>query len=165
MFIRILFASLAGLAFTPLLKADRETVPLLSDWKFVKQDAGVQAPVDQWEAVTVPHTWNALDGQLGKIRNPTDPNGYYRGACWYERALKVPTDWQGKRVFIRFEAAALVARVYLNGELLGEHRGGFTAFCYELTSHLKYGATNELRVQVDNSHQEDIPPLSGDFNV
>jgi len=68
-------------------------------------------------------------------------------------------------VFIRFEAASLVSKTYINGQLLGEHRGGFTAFCYELTPYLHFGASNELRVQVDNSPQGDIPPLSGDFNV
>jgi beta-galactosidase len=58
-----------------------------------------------------------------------------------------------------------VARTYINKTLLGEHRGGFTAFCYELTDYLHYGEPNELRVLVDNTHREDLPPLSGDFNL
>jgi beta-galactosidase len=77
----------------------------------------------------------------------------------------VPAAWRGKRVFIRFEAASIVAQVYLNGESIGEHRGAFTAFCFELTPHLKFGRPNELRVRVDNSNQPDVPPLSGDFNM
>ena len=63
----------------------------------------------------------------------------YEGACWYERTLDIPADWEGKkRVFIRFEAASSVAKTYINKTLLGEHRGAFTAFCYELTDYLKY---------------------------
>jgi beta-galactosidase len=97
--------------------------------------------------------------------NPTILGGDFRGAGWYARTLDVPAAWQGKRAFIRFEAASIVADVYLNGESIGEHRGAFTAFCFELTSHLKFGQANELRVRVDNSNQPDVPPLSGDFNM
>jgi len=147
------------------LRAQRQTTDLDSGWKFIKQDVDLSAATGDWENVTVPHTWNAQDAQLGKVGNPTLKDGYYRGACWYALSLDAPVEWKNKRVFIRFEAAALVSKTYLNGELLGEHRGGFTAFCYELTPHLHFGAANDLRVQVDNSHQEDVPPLSGDFNV
>jgi beta-galactosidase len=147
------------------LYAQRQTTDLASGWKFIKQDVDLGAATGDWENVTVPHTWNARDAQLGKAGNPTLKDGYYRGACWYALSLDAPVEWKNKRVFIRFEAAALVSKTYLNGELLGEHRGGFTAFCYELTPHLHFGAANDLRVQVDNSHQEDVPPLSGDFNI
>ncbi len=157
--------SILLLCLAPHLHADRMISPLLDDWRFTQKNAELTAATGDWERVTLPHTWNAVDGQLGKVRNPGEPEGYYRGACWYERSLKIPSSWQGRRVFIRFEAASLVAKTYLNGELLGEHRGGFTAFCYELTPLLRFGGTNDLRVQVDNSHQEDVPPLSGDFNV
>ena len=159
-----LFAAFIFLVATTL-HAERQTIPLDSDWKFIKQNVDLTAATGNWENVNVPHTWNAQDGQLGKVGNPKLKDGYYRGACWYSRSLDVPEAWKGKRVFIRFEAAALVSKTYLNGELLGEHRGGFTAFCYELTPRLHFGAANDLRVQVDNSHQEDVPPLSGDFNV
>ena len=145
--------------------AERTCIDLAKDWKFIKQDVDSAAPTGNWDAVTVPHTWNNLDAQMGVRGNPTVAGGYFRGACWYERSLDVPAAWQGKRVFIRFEAASIVAHVYLNGESVGEHRGAFTAFCFELTSHLKFGQANELRVRVDNSNQPDVPPLSGDFNM
>jgi beta-galactosidase len=145
---------------------------LPGEWKFVKSDAGIGAATNSWIGVTIPHTWNtkaadeALPNEAGYDKNdPRFKDGYYRGACWYARSLDIPTEWKNRRVFIRFEAASLVAKTWINGQLLGEHRGGFTAFCYELTPYLHFGGHNELRVQVDNSHQEDIPPLSGDFNV
>ena len=144
----------------------REDEVLADGWKFIKADAGLTPPDDQWQAVRIPHTWNTRSADEGDHHgDPHFKYGYYRGACWYARALDIPADWRGKRVFIRFEAASLVAKIWFNGELLGEHRGGFTAFCYELTPYLRYGAANELRVQVDNSYQDDVPPISGDFNV
>ncbi|MGA3171396.1 MAG: glycoside hydrolase family 2 TIM barrel-domain containing protein [Chthoniobacteraceae bacterium] len=148
------------------LAATRQDVTLADGWKFIREDAGLDAGTNGWQNVTIPHTWNTIGADAGKHHSDAHfKSGYYRGACWYARVLDIPADWRGKRVFIRFEAAALVAKTYLNGQLLGEHRGGFTAFCYELTPLLHFGAANELRVQVDNSHQEDVPPLSGDFNV
>ena len=162
--IPLLFAISTVLACGSLY-AQRQDTELSGGWKFIQQDAGPTASTEAWTDVTVPHTWNALDAQKGVAGNPGVKGGYYRGACWYARTLDIPTDWQGRRVFIRFEAASIVAKTYLNGELLGEHRGAFTAFCYELTPHLRFGSRNELRVQVDNSPQADVPPISGDFNM
>ena len=135
-------------------------------WKFLKHDAPLDSVVsDEWQAVSVPHCWNSLDGQNGKAADPGEKSGYYRGPAWYVRPLDVPADWKNKRVFIRFGAAFLVADVYLNGEHLGQHRGGFAAFCYELTGKLKFGAPNELRVRVDNAKNEEVAPLSADFTM
>lgn len=176
------------------LHAEREVQPLTQDWKFIRQDVDLYADTKKWETVTTPHTWNAMDGQAGpaeisskqetpeqaaaatqvwmaeieasKAKDSHTKKGLYEGACWYARKLEIPEDWEGKRrVFIRFQAACLVARVYLNDAFIGEHRGGFTAFCFELTDYLKFGNKNELRVQVDNSRREDVPPLFGDFNL
>ncbi len=66
---------------------------------------------------------------------------------------------------MRFEAASLVADVYLNRKLLGEHRGGFGAFCYEITKQLSETGTNLLAIRVDNSKAADIAPLDGDFSI
>ena len=146
-------------------RAERVTTDLATDWKFILADAAPAAPTGGWAVVTVPHTWNAADASANVAGNPRLRGGYYRGVGWYARSLAVPADWRGRRVFIRFEAASIVAQVYLNGTPLGNHRGGFTAFCLELTPQLHWGQTNELRVRVDNSPQADVPPLSGDFNM
>jgi beta-galactosidase len=161
----LLVAAILCPGYAGMSKPARATADLANDWKFIKQDVDATAPATSWDAVTIPHTWNNLDAQKGVRGNPRIPGGYFRGACWYERSLDVPAAWKGSRVFIRFEAASIVAQVYLNGESIGEHRGAFTAFCFELTPHLKFGQTNELRVRVDNSNQPDVPPLSGDFNM
>lgn len=161
LFLALLLLGLSAL----LLHAQRQAQDLNADWKFLKQDAAPDASTAGWESVHVPHTWNALDGQDGKKAEPQYKDGYYRGPGWYEKTFDAPPDWLGRRVFIRFEAAALVADVYLNGAPLGQHRGGFAAFTFELTPQLKVGASNELRVKVDNSHFPDVPPISGDFTV
>ena len=164
--ILVLGALLFSCSNAPGLAATRQDQILDDGWKFIRTDAGLDAATAGWQSVTIPHTWNTKRADEGNHNgDPHFKSGYYRGACWYAKSLDIPAYWEGKRVFIRFEAASLVAKTYLNGQLLGEHRGGFTAFCYELTPYLHFGATNELRVQVDNSYQADVPPLSGDFNV
>jgi beta-galactosidase len=172
--------------------AGRQILPLATDWRFLRQEADIAASSADWAPITVPHTWNAQDGQAGpaiisdkresaeeakraflertegkpKQLDPHLKSGYYRGIGWYERTLDIPAEWKGtKRVFLRVGAASTVARTFVNKKLLGEHRGGFTAFAYELTDVLTFGAANELRLQVDNSHREDLPPLKGDFNL
>lgn len=106
-----------------------------------------------WDMVTLPHTWNAEDGQDGG-----EP--YYRGECFY--SISVPAPTPGKRQFIQFEGANHVARVWLNGTYLGEHRGGFSTFRFELTEHLdKEGG--ELLVAVNNGPETHVYPQQADF--
>ena len=121
-------------------------------------EAPAPSVTDQWQSVSVPHTWNAVDGQDGKP-------GYRRGPGWYEHPLTAPAAWRGKRVFLRFEGASLVADVYVNGQHLGRHRGGFGAFCYEITPALRFDGQDDLKVRVSNARALDVPPLSGDFTV
>ena len=190
----LLLASAAAINLSQIgtALANRDVIPLKSDWLFLKGDADIAVSSATWEKITIPHTWNALDGEEGptavtdkietaatavaatdarkaakkETQDPHLKKGYYRGACWYERSLDIPAEWKGKRrVFIRFEAASTVAKTYINKVALGEHRGAFTAFCYEITDYLNYGGANQLRVQVDNTHREDLPPLAGDFNL
>jgi beta-galactosidase len=152
-------------------KAQRQVTDVTSGWKFILQDVAPDADVSSWQSISVPHTWNNLDGQdgptPGATPRPSERGGadYYRGVGWYDCPLDIPAAWQGRRVFIRFEAASEVATVYLNGQQTGEHRGSFTAFCIELTPYLKYGQANDLRVRVDNSVTRAIAPLGGDFNL
>jgi beta-galactosidase len=145
----------------------RETTLLDSGWRFVQGDPAslsgqAMSPADpnwidsSWQAVSIPHNWGWENAQQGK--------DYYRGPGWYRRELDIAPE-AGKRYFMRFEAASLVADVYLNGKLLGEHRGGFGAFCFEITTNLAANGTNLLAVRVDNTKFPDIAPLSGDFSV
>jgi beta-galactosidase len=153
--------------------AGREQISLVSDWKFLQRDIAPDEnraewknlAVPPWENVSIPHTWNSIDGANGREADPSLPEGYYRGPAWYERALPVPTDWRGRRVFIRFEGVSLVADVFINRIVIGQHRGAFGAFCFEVTPYLKFDGSDSLRVRVDNARALDVAPLSGDFTV
>jgi beta-galactosidase len=129
-------------------------------WKFIRSDAtGAQAENfddSSWQPVDLPYTWNT----------DKTPNGvtYYRGPAWYRSHLTVGPELTGKSLFLRFGAASLVARVYINGRLVGTHIGGFGAFCFDVTSSCRPG-DNVIAVRVDNSPKRNVSPLSGDFTL
>ena len=106
------------------------------------------------EAVALPHTWNAVDGQDGG-------NDYYRGTCWYTLALKKPTIPAGGKAVLQLDGAAMTAAVYLNGEKLAEHKGGYSTFRVDLTDHLQ--EENLLAISVDNSDNDTVYPQKADF--
>ena len=141
--------------------AQTRSVQLLGGgWRFTKGDpSGAQSPGfddSAWSGVSIPHTWNVDDGARG--------GDYYRGPGWYRLHLDVTPEMAGRSLFLRFGAAALVSKVYVNGEWVGDHAGGFSAFCFEVTKWLKPG-DNVVAVLVDNSIKKDVTPLSGDFTV
>jgi beta-galactosidase len=109
------------------------------------------------QPVTLPHTWNGDDALKGL--------DYVRGKGTYTRTIAPSPDWRGRRVFIRFEGANTVADITVNGKHVGQHRGGYTAFAFEITSFLAFDRANTIAVDVDNSPQADVPPLGGDFNI
>lgn len=138
---------------------------VVEDWRFLAGDSTGAARVEfddgDWERVRTPHTWNARDGQDGG-------NDYRRGPAWYRTRVEVPPGPAGRRVFIRFNAASLVADVHVNGQSIGQHRGGFAAFCFEITEQLPPAGERgsvAIAVRVDNSTQDDVAPLSGDFTI
>ena len=138
----------------------RSQTSLNEGWRYADgPQAGAEAPEFDdaaWTGIRLPHTWNA-DDAFDK-RKP-----YRRGEGWYRRALVVPAAQCGKRLFAYFEGANQVAEVFLNGRSLGTHVGGYTAFAFELTPHVRCDAANVLAVRVDNRHDLDIPPLDADF--
>jgi beta-galactosidase len=140
----------------------RLSLSLNADWRFIRQDvAGAeQVAFDDsaWQSVRLPHTWNNLDGQDGG-------NNYYRGPGWYRRTLTVTPDLAGKSLFLKFDAASLVADVYVNGQRAGGHKGAFAAFVCDITSLVHPGDGNVIAVRVDNARNVDVPPLEGDFTV
>ena len=77
----------------------------------------------------------------------------------------MPNDWANKRLFVKFYGVQSIADVFVNGHHAGEHRGGWTAFTFEITPYLKYGENNSLVVVVNNSYQNDILPTSSEINL
>ena len=124
-----------------------------SNWHFTKENPGIPTAV-MGEAITLPHTWNAVDGQDGG-------NDYYRGTCWYTLALAKPAIPAGGKAILQLDGAAMTAVVYLNGEKLAEHKGGYSTFRVDLTEHLK--EENLLAISVDNSDNDTVYPQKADF--
>jgi beta-galactosidase len=161
----LVFSGLFVAAQVSASAAPRTDVELNSEWKFQRGEsgavartvAGVSLDESVWQNVSLPHCWGWEDAQKGKQ--------YYRGPGWYSRQVNVKMPTTGHRYFLRFEGAGSVADVYLNGQLLGQHRGAFGAFCFEITKHLSSSGTNNLAVRVSNAAELDITPLSGDFPV
>ena len=146
----IVVAVLCCFSFCHLNAQLRQQYILEKDWEF-----RMASNPSTWEKVTVPHTWNAQDGVTP---------GYYRGVAEYRYRLDVSPAMLKKRIFLRFEAVSQVADVFLNGEHIGNHKGGFNAFCFELT-HLLRKESNLIEVKVSNSEENNIAPLAGDFTI
>lgn len=121
-----------------------------TDWKFCKGEMNENSV---YEEVTIPHTWNAIDGQDGG-------NDYYQGVAWYRKTFFVEKEW--KEVYVRFGAASKMAEVWCNGSYVGKHCGGFSAFTFFLTPFLKENE-NEIFVKVDNGKELPIYPQQADF--
>jgi beta-galactosidase len=148
--------------------AERLTLNFNPDWKFIKADpsgAAVPHPFDdgQWMIVSAPHTFNDTDTfDDWSLPGHRGEQNQWSGRTWYRKAFTLPAAFRGKKVFIEFEAVRHVAEVYLNGQLLGVSKSGFTPFGFDLTPHLRFdGATNVLAVMCDNRFMRDPLPSEG----
>ena len=146
------------LAF-PAYKANaqpRQKLSLNNNWDFYySYDVTTNAIKTN---VTLPHTWNANAPAEGGAN-------YRRESGTYQKKLIAKTSWKKKRLFLYFEGANSVADVFVNQHFVGEHSGGYTAFCMEITKYINYDKENLLTVQVSNAHRTDVLPLAGDFNI
>jgi beta-galactosidase len=105
--------------------------------------------------VSIPHTWNAIDGANGF--------DYYKGQCIYKKEFFVEKSNESNSLFLEFEGSNSVTDVYANGRHLGQHRGGYSTFRFDVTKVLKFGEMNDLEVRVDNTVFEDVYPQMADF--
>ncbi|MDE5895612.1 MAG: beta-galactosidase, partial [Muribaculum intestinale] len=78
---------------------------------------------------------------------------------------RIPPEWNGQRLFLRFEGANEVATVFVNSRFAGEHRGGYGAFVIDITDFINPADDNLITVKVTNALNLDIMPLVGDFNM
>ncbi|QPH40933.1 glycoside hydrolase family 2 protein [Pedobacter endophyticus] len=153
LFIFIMAISIKAVA-TPI-NPGRQSFPLNSKWQFYfayNFEQNIQK-----ENVDVPHTWNAAEVLKGVA-------DYNRTAAVYENTIDVKPEWKNKRLFLYFEGVNSVANILLNHKFLGDHIGGYTGFCLEITDDVKPGE-NSITVQVSNAYRLDVIPLHGDFNV
>ena len=119
-------------------------------WRFRR----LRAEPEAWTEVTLPHTWNAVDGQDGG-------DDYFRGTCEYTKKLTKPVLTGGARLILEVPAAAMTADVLVNGRTIAHHEGGFSLFRADLTDEL--GAENQITIRVDNSAGDTVYPQKADF--
>lgn len=135
----------------------RKVVNINKGWRFIKENVELsEALLKKGVKVNLPHTWNNLDGQDGG-------NDYVRDAFWYVKELDIPKDAWGNEVYVEFLAVSQIADVYLNGEKLFHHEGGFSTFRVNLTEHLNKEGANVLAVRADNSENNITYPQFADF--
>ncbi|MBN2189105.1 MAG: DUF4982 domain-containing protein [Chitinispirillaceae bacterium] len=123
-------------------------------WKFYRGDVtGAQAPGysdASWTTVYLPHT-------VREELNYRTASIYY-GYCWYRKSFTPPSSYQGKKVFLEFEAAMQTAEVWINNTPLTTHLGGYTPFVYDITNNLVSGSTNVIAVRLNNNPSSSFPP-------
>ena len=108
---------------------------------------------DGWQNITLPHDWS-VKGRL----SPTlaSCTGYLPGGIgWYRKAIEIPADKRGEKVYLYFEGAYNRSQVYFNGHLLGERPNGYVSFMYDATPYVQYGNENIVAVRVDHSRSAD----------
>ena len=126
------------------------------DWKFYRGDVeNAQQPEfddSDWTDVALPHNFSVPYNM---------ESSFYVGYGWYRKDFEIPENWNGKRVNIEFEGVFQVAEVYVNGEAVATHEGGYTGFEYDITDYVHTGE-NQVSVRVNNIWQPDLSPRAGD---
>lgn len=127
------------------------------DWEFVKdlspedvlKPSSHSAQV-KWEKVTLPHTAN--------IEPLVIKDQQWQGNCFYRKVFTLPETLRGKHIALKFEGAMQVAEVFLNGEKIATHYGGYLPFYVVISDKIKYGRENILVVKLNNENNPQVPP-------
>ena len=152
----IAHSALANAAAEANATPGRLVLPMNRNWRFsrtVAEGAHARDFDDSgYERVVIPHTnvglpWHSFDEKS------------YEFVSSYRRRFKLPAEARGKRVFVDFEGAMTASTVWINGQRLGEYKGGYTPFSFDLTPYLDFGGENVLAVDLDSSERPDIPPF------
>ncbi|MGN1194965.1 MAG: glycoside hydrolase family 2 protein, partial [Acutalibacteraceae bacterium] len=124
-------------------------------WAFTKMAVSIPDRIyPNWDFVNLPHTWNAIDGQDGGA-------DYFRGKGYYAKKIVKSELPEADKYYLEIKGANSVCQVFLDGKLLKEHKGGYSAFRVDLTDSLKEESL--LVITADNSENEEIYPQMADF--
>ena len=152
-FLAVLFYS----AFASRAADLRQTVNFNRGWKFQLGDVASAAPAEfadsNWDDANLPHSFSTPHFAAG--------NSFYVGYGWYRKHFNVPKSWNGKRVNLEFDGVFQVAEIFVNGRRIGEHRGGYTGFTFDITGALKPG-DNNVAVRVNNIWDPQLAPRGGE---
>jgi Glycosyl hydrolases family 2, sugar binding domain/Glycosyl hydrolases family 2, TIM barrel domain/Glycosyl hydrolases family 2 len=119
----------------------RPTIDLDGEWRFVGDPERIYGPdsLPEGDSIQVPGCWEAQVARPYRIIN-----------AWYHRTVEIPADWTGSRVLICFGAVMYRCTVWLNGQRVGDHEGGWTPFHLDAREHVRFGESNRLAVEVVN---------------
>lgn len=140
----------------PITMSQRHIIPLNHRWLYSEKSSAeaMQAKFNDkaWTTVNIPHTNKMLP-----------VNGFdekeYMFVSAYRRHFKLPKELKGRRIFVDFSGVMTAAKVFINGKNLGEYKGGYTPFSFELTNDINWSGDNVLAVEVDSTERADIPPF------
>lgn len=133
----------------------REIINVNEKWAFSKEATAVpEAMPERWYWVTLPHTWNGIDGQDGGA-------DYYRGTCYYAKEIEKAELPEASRYFLELCGANSSADVYVNGKKLAHHDGGYSTWRVDITEELTDRSL--IVIAVDNSANQTVYPQNADF--
>lgn len=133
----------------------RKVINFNFKWAFTKNATEIPTSVpEKWDFVTLPHSWNNIDGQDGG-------NDYYRGTCYYVKELEKMDLPEADRYYLEFKGANSSADVYVNGQKLASHDGGYSTWRVDITEALQ--DINLIVVAVDNGENDRVYPQLADF--
>lgn len=142
----------------------REKMNFNTEWLYSPKDyengALPELNDSTFEQVSVPHANTLLKTHKGP--NFQEQIESYRFISWYRRHFVLDESYEGKRIQVEFEGVATVAQVYVNGQFVGEHKGAYTGFSFDITEYLNpSNEENVIAVRVDSTRHADIPPEGG----
>ena len=141
----------------------RSEYKINADWAYLEDDikniADVSKSAKDWEAISLPHTWNKSD-----IYNLTP--GYRRAASWYKKEIFIPKLTTDMRFIVSFDAVNIKSEIYVNGIKAGSHVGGYIGFDIDITPYITFDKVNTILVKADNSVDINvIPSQKSDFSI
>ena len=116
------------------------------------ENQGQWTKLEIWEDITLPHTYNKDDMQ--KDRN------FFEGKAVYQKTFHPAETDKERRTFLKFEGVGAVAQLFVNGNYIGEHKGGYSMFVFEISNSIEYGKDNSITVIADNKSRKDIIPIN-----
>jgi len=128
----------------------------------------------QWPAVALPHTWSTYEstGDLHpfiRSASETDDSYWWYGWGWYRKRITIGRQYAGRLVALEFDGVQKYSKVYVNGALVAEHKGGYASFSVDITRQVRFGESIVIAVQVSNRRDDHfgvIPPsTAGNFDV
>jgi beta-glucuronidase len=145
------------IALFPQQNEFRNTLSLSGMWQFKKDTANV-GELENWQnglknsqSIAVPGSWNE---QFTDSRD-------YLGLAWYEKETYIPQGWKGQKILIRVGSANYAAKIWLNGVPIGKHEGGHLPFAFDISSQVKWGASNRITISIENVLKPSRVPTGG----